>query len=109
MVQSLGSRQKIIQKESWAGSSAGSRATCPQRRSGRSRTLQVTCLNDWNLYALLSTAELVRTVKMFYDEPLLTNLSLLRTFSEFSSFANAFPKNKLLFNELRYNDFFTLP
>ena len=42
MVQPLGSREERIR---WVGSSAGSRATSPQRRSWRSRTTQVTCLD----------------------------------------------------------------
>ena len=44
IVQPLGSRKESLQ---WAGSPAGSHATCPQRRSWRSRTMQVTCLRQF--------------------------------------------------------------
>ena len=36
-------------KTQWTGSLAGSRAPCPQRRSWRSRTIQVTCLRSTSL------------------------------------------------------------
>ena len=50
MVQPLGSREDRIRL---AGSSLGSRATCPQRRSRRSGIMQITC----NSPASLSTSE----------------------------------------------------
>ena len=46
MDQPLGSRLERIR---WAGSFAGSRATCQWRRSWRARTMQVTCLRPASL------------------------------------------------------------